>query len=177
MAAMLMRMVRAGWLDSRLYEEVEADRGALGQAIGVVVLGSVAGGIGSGGLFGVTAIALGAIRELIVWVIWAALTYLIGAKLLPEPQTRADLGELLRTIGFANAPCLLRLFGIIPGAAAIVFPLSGIWRLAAMVVAVRQALDYSSTWRAVVVCLLGLLVDVFTFLLLVWLLLGAGGSS
>jgi hypothetical protein len=165
-------MVRAARLDSRLYEEVEADRGALGQAIGVVVLGSLASGVGSGGLIGVTAIAGGAIREVVVWIIWAALTYLIGAKLLPEPQTRADLGELLRTIGFANAPCLLRIFALIPGAASFVFAISGVWRLAAMVVAVRQALDYSSTWRAVVVCLLGLLVDAFTFMVLVWVLLG-----
>jgi hypothetical protein len=172
MGGMLGRMVRAAWLDSRLYEEVEADRGALGQAIGVVVLGSIASGIGSGGLIGVTAIAAWAIRELVVWIIWAALTYLIGAKLLPEPQTRANLGELLRTIGFANAPCLLRIFALIPGAASLVFSISGVWRLAAMVVAVRQALDYSSTWRAVVVCLIGLLIDFFTFMVLFWLFLG-----
>ena len=57
MAGMLNRMVRAARLDSRLYEEVEADRGALGQAIGVVVLGSIASGVGNGGLIGVTAIA------------------------------------------------------------------------------------------------------------------------
>ena len=177
MAGMLGRIMRAARLDSRLYEEVEADRGALGQAIGVVVLGSIASGVGGGGLIGITAIAGGAIRELIVWVIWAALTYLIGAKLLPEPQTRADLGELLRTIGFANAPCLLRIFALIPGATSLVFAVSGVWRLAAMVVAVRQALDYSSTWRAVVVCLIGLLVDLFSFLVLLWLLLGAGGAS
>jgi hypothetical protein len=177
MAGMLGRMVRAARLDSSLYEEVEADRGALGQAIGVVVLGSVASGVGSGGLIGVTAIAGWAIRELIVWSIWAALTYLIGAKLLPEPQTRADMGELLRTIGFANAPCLLRIFGLIPGAAPVVFGISGIWRLAAMVVAVRQALDYSSTWRALIVCLIGFLIDLFTFMVLVWFLLGAGGLS
>lgn len=177
MSGMLGRMVRAARLDSSLYEEVEADRGALGQAIGVVVLGSIASGVGSGGQIGVTAVAVGAGRELIVWLVWAALTYLIGAKLLPETQTRADAGELLRTIGFANAPCLLRIVGLIPGAADVVFYITGIWRLAAMVVAVRQALDYSSTWRAVVVCLIGLLVDVFTRLVLLWILLGAGGMS
>lgn len=177
MAGMLDRMVRAARLDSRLYEEVEADRGAIGQAIGVVVLGSIASGVGSGGLIGFTAIAGGVVREMIVWVIWAASTYLIGAKLLPEQQTRADLGELLRTIGFANAPCLLRIFGLIPGAETYVFAVSGVWRLAAMVVAVRQALDYSSTWRAVIVCLIGLLVDAFSFLVLLWLLLRAGATS
>ena len=118
-----------------------------------------------------------ALLMILVWSIWAALTYLIGAKLLPEPQTRADMGELLRTIGFANAPCLLRIFGLIPGAAPVVFGISGIWRLAAMVVAVRQALDYSSTWRALIVCLIGFLIDLFTFMVLVWFLLGAGGLS
>jgi len=176
MAGMLIRMVRAARLDSSLYEEVEADRGALGQAIGVVVLGSLAGGIGGGGLTGVTAIAGGALRELLVWVIWAALTYLIGTKMLPEPGTRADLGELLRTIGFANAPCLLRVFALIPGAADVVFYATGFWRLAAMVVAVRQALDYESTWRAVTVCLIGLLVAFFAIMGFVWFVIGAGGA-
>jgi hypothetical protein len=175
MAGMAGRILRAAKLESSLYEEVEADRGALGQAIGVVVLGSVAGGIGGGGLLGPGAIAAGLARELLVWIAWAVLTYLIGALLLPEGPTRADLGELLRTIGFANAPCLLRIGGLVPGAAGAVFYITGIWRLAAMVVAVRQALDYSSTWRAVLVCVIGLLVDVFSWMLLAWMFLGGAG--
>ena len=68
----------------------------------------------------------------------------------------------------------LRIFGLIPGVEGGVFFITGIWRLAAMVVAVRQALDYSTTWRAVVVCLIGFLIDSFTFMLLVWFLLGTG---
>jgi RsiW-degrading membrane proteinase PrsW (M82 family) len=84
---------------------------------------------------------------------------LVGTKLLPEPQTSSDPGELLRTIGFSSAPGIIRVLGIIPGLAAIVFLVAGIWMLIAMVIAVRQALDYESTWRAVGVCLIGSLVQ------------------
>ena len=75
--------------------------------------------------------------------------------MLPEPQTQSDLGEMLRTIGFASAPGLVRILGIIPGLMGLVFLASGIWMLIAVVIAVRQALDYQSTARAVGVCLIG----------------------
>ena len=74
---------------------------------------------------------------------------------MPEPQTRVDVGELLRTIGFASTPGLLRVFGIIPGVAIPAFVISSVWMLFAMVIAVRQALDFRSTARAIGVCVLG----------------------
>ena len=177
MAGILDRMLRAARLDARLYEEVEADRSALGQAMLVVVLASIAAGVGSGSPAGVAGIVAGTILALVVWFVWAGLTWFIGARLLPEPQTRADLGELLRTTGFSCAPALTRVFGLIPGAVAPVFLISGLWRLAAMVVAVRQALDYKSTWRAGVVCLIGWLVEVLSLLLFFWIIISASGPA
>ncbi len=153
------RIIRAAKLDVNLYEEVEADRGALGQAMGVVVLSSIAAGLGSVERAGFGGILIGSILALIGWYIWAYITYLIGTKLLPEPQTKADHGELLRTIGFASSPGLIRILGIIPGLASFVFFVAGIWMLIAMVIAVRQALDYQSTLRAVGVCIIGWIVQ------------------
>ncbi len=155
-------MIGAARLDVRTYEEVEADTGATSQAMGVVLLSSLAGGIGSmglgaGGLGGVVA---GGVGALISWVAWAFLTYIIGTRLLPEPRTRADIGEMMRTLGFAQSPGLLRIFGSIPGVGALVLAIVSIWMLVAMVIAVRQALDYTSTWRAVGVCLVGWVVAV-----------------
>jgi len=150
------RIIRAGKLDVTLYEEVEHDKTAMGQAIGVIVLSSLATGIGFGiGLKGMGIHAIGAIFS---WYIWAYLTYFIGTRFLAEPQTEADHGQLLRTIGFASAPGLLRVLGIVPGIRAIVLLVTSIWELVAMVIAVRQALDYTSTLRAVGVCFLGWIV-------------------
>ena len=151
------RILRAAKLDAGLYEEVEADKNTLGQAMGVVVLSSVAagvGGIGMGGT-GIGPILMGIVTSLVGWYIWAYFTYFIGTRLLPEPQTEADHGELLRTIGFSSSPGLIRVLGIIPGLGMVVFAVASIWMLAAMVVAVRQALDYKSTLRAVGVCAIG----------------------
>lgn len=153
------RMVRAAKLDVHLYEEVEADKSALGQATGVVVLSSAASGVGLMGAGGFEGIVVGTLGALVGWYIWAFLTYFIGTKLLPEPQTQANYGELLRTIGFASSPGLIRVLGIIPALAPFVFLIAGIWMLAAMVIAVRQALDYHSTLRAVGVCVIGWLVQ------------------
>ena len=160
------RIIRAAKLDVDLYEEVEADKSALGQAMSVVVLSSIAAGIGStskAGLFGMLMMVLVA---LVGWYIWAYLTYFIGTKLLPEPQTKADHGELLRTIGFSSSPGLIRVLGIIPVLRSIVFLIAAIWMLVAMVIAVRQALDYSSTLRAIGVCLVGWIIQMVLFVLL-----------
>jgi hypothetical protein len=152
-----MRLIGAISVDPLLFEEVEADRGATGQALLVVVLSSLGAGIGARG-FGATslrAMAYISALALLGWATWALVTYTIGAKLMPEPQTRADVGELLRTIGFSSTPGMLRIFGIVPAAAIPAFAVTAVWMLVAMVVGVRQALDYTSTARAIAVCVLG----------------------
>ena len=165
MATIQDRIIRAAKLDTRLYEEVEADRDATGQAVAVVLMSAVAGGIGSLGSGVLPGIVGGTVLTFIGWLVWAFLTYFIGTRLLPEPQTKADYGELLRTIGFSSAPGLIRVFGVIPGLRAVLFLVAGIWMLVAMVIAVRQALDYTSTLRAVGVCLIGWLVQVLVLVL------------
>ncbi len=149
------RIIRAAMLDVNLYEEVEADKSAMSQAMGVVVLSSIAAGLGSIERGGFGGVFTGTVAALIGWYVWAYLTYFIGTRVLPEPQTKADHGELLRTIGFSSSPGLIRVFAIIPGLTGVVFLFAAIWMLVAMVIAVRQALDYQSTLRAVGVCLIG----------------------
>lgn len=177
MASITDRMIRAAKLDVTLYEEVEADKGAMGQAMGVVVLSGVAAGIGTIGMMGIKGLVLGTIVALAGWFIWAFLTYYIGTRLLPEPQTKADYGELLRTIGFSSSPGVLRVLGIIPMMGSILSFICGIWMLVAMVIAVRQALDYKSTWRAVGVCLIGWIVQIVIFGIFFGLAGGFGDSQ
>ena len=123
--------------------------------MGVVVLASLAAGIGMANHAGTGGLLSGTLTALFAWFVWSFITYLIGTRLFPEDKTEADLGQLLRTIGFASAPGLIRIFAIIPGSTRIVFLVSGIWVLVAMIIAVRQALDYESTLRAVGVCFAG----------------------
>jgi len=160
------RIIRAAKLDVSLYEEVEADTTALKQAMLVVVLSSIAAGIGTIAKGGLSGIIIGAILALIGWYIWAYITYFIGARLLPEPQTKADHGELLRTIGFSSSPGLIRILCVIPGLLGVVSIIASIWMLIAMVVAVRQALDYQSTLRAVAVCIIGWIIQSLFFVVL-----------
>jgi hypothetical protein len=153
----LQRLIGAVSLDVAIYEEVEADRGATWQAFTVVVLSSLAAGVGARGFGGSSPINIGffSMVALLAWAAWALLTFQIGGRLMPEPQTQVDVGELLRTIGFATAPGILRIFGVLPGVTIPAFAISAVWMLAAMIVAVRQALDYTSTARAIAVCVLG----------------------
>jgi hypothetical protein len=164
------RIIRAAKLDADLYEEVEADKYAFHQALAIVVLSSLAGSLNVGRL-GLGGLFIGLVINLSGWVVWAYLTYIIGTKLLPEPQTESSFKELLRTIGFSSSPGLLRIFGMVPVISGPVFFITSIWMLVAMVIAVRQALDYESTKRAVGVCVIGwviqLIIIAFMFSLLV----------
>jgi Yip1 domain len=154
MAAFVERMIGAAKLEVATYEEVEADQNALGQAIGVVVLSAVASGIGAlGG--GVSGLLTGIVAALVGWFVWAGIIFLVGTKVLPEPQTKADLGQLLRTMGFAASPGVFNVLGIIPLFGWIVRFAVMIWQLIAMVIAVRAALDYQNAVKAVLVCLIG----------------------
>jgi Yip1 domain len=159
MGSFLGRLIGAARLDVATYEEVEADRTATGQAMAVVVLTSLATGVGAmGSDAALRDFVAGALGALVGWFIWAFLTYLVGTKLLPEPETRSDVGELLRTTGFSASPGLLRALGFVPALAVPVLVVTSLWMLVTFVVAVRQALDYRSTVRAVAVCVLGWLV-------------------
>jgi hypothetical protein len=152
------RIIRACKLDVNLYEEVEADKSATFQAAGVVVLSSLAAGVGALSL-GTSNFLMAPLLSLVSWFVWAYVVYFIGVKFFPESTTEADHGQLLRTIGFSSAPGLIRVFGIFPNLMNIVFIAAAIWMLVAMVIAVRQALDYKSTWRAVGVVVTGFLIQ------------------
>ena len=159
------RIFRAIKIDLDLYEEVEADKKATLQAGMVVVLSSLAAGIGAIQL-GASNLILAPILSLLSWYVWAYIIYFIGAKLFPEPTTKADHGQLLRTIGFSSAPGLIRVFGFTPDLTSIIFIVASIWMLVAMVIAVKQALDYNSIWRAIGVVVIGFLVQAIVLIML-----------
>lgn len=160
------RMIRAAKLDPYLYEEVEADTESNYQAMGVVILSSLAAGLAMFSVLGLKGLLLGALFAIIGWLIGAWLAYFIGTNLLPEPQTEADFGQLLRTTGFSMAPGIIKIVGIIPALRSFVFFIASIWMLVAMVIAVKHALDYKSTWRAVGVCLIGWLLQAIVLMAL-----------
>ena len=143
----LIRIFRAIKIDVDLYEEVEKDKGATIQAGAVVVLSSLAAGVGALKL-GASNFLLAPILSLLSWYVWAYIIYFVGVKLFPDKNTKSDHGELLRTIGFSSAPGIIRVFGVTPDLMAVTFIGSAFWMLACMVVGVRAALDYKSLWRA-----------------------------
>jgi hypothetical protein len=154
MGLFLYRMMGAAMLDASMYEGIEADRSVTGQAVIVVLLSSLAAGIGAGGWYGSRPqiFAAFAVIALVTWLAWAVLMFQIGTRMLPGPETATTLGELLRTIGFAASPGVLQVFAVFPAMAVPVFTVAWVWMFAAMVVGVQHALDYASAWRALAVC-------------------------
>jgi hypothetical protein len=150
------RMIGAALLDAGVYEGIEADRSAMRQATASVLISSIAAGIGAADWGGPhpTTILMVAGVALVTWVAWAMLVFQIGARLLPGPETRTSPAELIRTIGFAAAPGAVQVFAILPRMRGPVFVIAWIWMSVATVMAVKHALDYRSTVRALVVCAL-----------------------
>jgi hypothetical protein len=172
-------MVRAAKLQVNLYEEVEADTKATGQAFLAVVIVSIATGIGAGisglgngGLWFLWGLMVGLVTSIVGWLAWAFFTYIIGTKLFKGPETSATWGELLRTIGFSTSPGVLRIFSFIPFLGGIISFGASIWSLIAGVIAVRQALDFS-TGRAIVTCIVGWIIYMLIVFLVTTIFLGA----
>ena len=156
----LNRVFRAIKIDIDLYEEVEKDKSATIQAGIVVVLSSLAAGVGALQL-GVSNFLLAPALSLLSWYVWAYIIYFVGVKLFGGPKTKSDHGELLRTIGFSSAPGLIRIFGVTPDLMTVTFIGSAFWMLACMVVAVKSALDYESLWKALGVVIVAWLFQAF----------------
>ena len=152
-ARIIDRMIGAARLQVSTFEDVEADRSATGQAMLVVTVVAIATGIGAAG-GGVAGLLAGVAFAFVGWAAWAWLTYWVGTRLLPTPQTHADWGQLARALAFAQSPGVFKVLGAVPGIGPLLFTVASVWQLVAMVIAVRQALDYESTWRAVGVVVL-----------------------
>jgi flagellar biosynthesis component FlhA len=153
--SMVHRMIGASRFDIHIFEEVEADTSATRQALAVVFLVALATGIASLSTVGLLGLLVGVVAAVAGWAIWALVVYFIGTKILPEHETHADWGQLARSLGFAQSPGVLRVLGVVPGVGGIIFLVVSVWMLVLMVIAVRQALDYTSTLRATGVVLLG----------------------
>lgn len=167
---MVDRMKGAALLDVSIYEEVEADTTATGQAAAVVAIVAVAQGVGSMGLGGGGMIGA-VLGSLLGWLVWAGITYLIGDKILGGTAT---WGELLRTLGFAQSPGILAVLGLIPLLGGIVRLVLAVWVLIAGVIAIRQALDFS-TGKAIATAVIGWLAIAIPLAILT--ILGAGGGT
>ena len=153
----IYRLLGAVTLDASMYEGIEHDTSTTGQAALTVVLASLATGLAfSGQAFSIKVILAGAAIAVVLWIAWAVLTLQIGLLVMPVEDTRVTLGELLRTTGFAAAPGFIQIFAVIPSVARPVQAIAALWTLAAVVIAVRHALDYRHTSRAVIVCLMAL---------------------
>ena len=166
MITLAYRMMGAILLDRSTYESVEHQRATGAQAILVVLMSSTAAGIGASGLAGprILGLLVVAVVAVVTWLAWAAMILYIGGLVLPEKETRVDYGELVRTTGFAAAPGVFQVFGLFTSISIPVFVGAWVWMLAAMVVAVRQALDFHSTWRAIGVCTVTLALVLLTTL-------------
>lgn len=148
--SLIDRMIGASLLRIGVYEEVEHDTTATSQAAAVVAIVALCAAIGGAG-YGSGGIIARPIAALLGWLVWSGVTYLIGTSLFAGTAT---WGELLRTIGFAQSPGVLFLLGIVPLLGALVSLAVTIWLLVTGVVAIRQALDFT-TGKAVLTALLG----------------------
>ena len=150
------RMVGAACLSVDTFEEVEHDQNATGQAAMVVAIVAVARGIGASGS-GLTTASLAAVGALVMWCVWAGICYLVGVNFFGG---KATWGELLRTLGFAQAAGVLWIFAFIPVLGWPLYFLLPFWVAVAGFIAIRQALDIGNT-KTVLTILVGLGVSGF----------------
>jgi hypothetical protein len=166
------RLIGAMKLDPATFEDIERDPTALSQTIGVIALAAVSLGIGNVWYGGISGIVFSIITSLIGYVLWAVVVWLVGTKVMPDPATKADFQETFRVVGFAAAPGVLGIITIIPILGWLLVFLLWLWSIAAMVVAVRQVLDYTDTFKAVIVVIIGFVVNFVVTMILTAMFIG-----
>ena len=170
---MLNRMLGAARLNVETIEDIERDGSATIQALIVVIIVALASGVGnllSEDADIVRALAFGVIRGVLSWAVWALIAMLVGTTILKTEQTHADWGQLARGTGFAQTPGVLNVLAFIPFVGWAILVLATVWQWAAMVIAVRQCLDYTSTWRAFFVILIAVIPVAIINLIVFWVL-------
>ncbi|MDJ0814570.1 MAG: YIP1 family protein [Desulfobacterales bacterium] len=160
MKIFLNRFFRAVKLDVSLFQEIIEDPKTFNQALIVVLIYSMMSAWGTFGRAGAVGNNIGMITTLLGWYVWAFSTYMVGARMLPEAGTEPDRKTILRVIGFACAPGIVRILGFIQGFGLIVILIAFIWMVAAATIGVKQAMNYESTARALGVCIIGLLISI-----------------
>lgn len=151
--SLLDRMLGVARLDQATYDAIEADQSAVPQAATVVLIAAVATGIGSLADAGIVGLLIGPVMAVVGWGLFSAMAYLIGTKVLAGPETKADIGEVLRTLGFAQTPGVISVIAFIPVLGILVSLVAGIWGLITAVYALRTSLEVS-TGRAIAIGLL-----------------------
>lgn len=173
MARIVDRMIRAAKLDQSLYEEVARDESTMGEALTIVVIASAASGIGMS-LAGPLGLIGGAIAAVISWFVWAWLAFFVGTTVVPDKGTNTNLTGVLRVTGYASAPGVISILGLIPLLGPLAALAASLWMLAAFVVAIRVVMNFETTGKAVMVCVIGWLVKMLIGGLFV--LMGLGGA-
>jgi hypothetical protein len=173
MASFGERVVGAMKLDVNTFEEIERDQNAMGQAVGVIALAAVSAGIGNVFYGGLSGIVSGIVVQLVGYVVWAAIVWIVGTKVMPDPETKADFPETFRVVGFAAAPGVLGIITIIPILGWLLMLVLWLWSIAAMVIAVKAVLDYSNIGKAVIVVVIGFIVNLCVSALLAMMFWGS----
>ena len=184
---MLERMIGAAMLRSHTFEEIEADNSALPQAIGVVILVTLCGVIGDiiasvvGGdvqpvkILG--AVLNGTLFGLLRWALWVTLILLIGGKMLKTDNTNTNWAELGRVVGFAYVPGVITILAFLPGIGVLMGFIAFVWTLVAVVIAIRHALDFEGTGRAIAVAVITGIIGLIPWLILLGIQGGVASSS
>lgn len=155
------RVLGALGLEARAFEDVERDAGALGQAGLLVLLAGLARGTGVLEREGLIGLLGSPVVAVVVWLVASLLIWGIGVRRFAYSS---DYPELVRTLGFAAAPLLLLALSALPLGAfePVLWVGAHAWASAALLVAVREALDVPMS-RALVVCALALGVTLALF--------------
>jgi|TARA_B110000285_G_scaffold222230_1_gene276154 hypothetical protein len=164
----LNRIFRSIKIDPEVFDEVQKDKNATIAAGTVVVLSSLAAGIGASHL-GVVNFFLAPVLSLITWFVWAYIVYFVGVKLFPDLKTKTTHVALLRSIGFSSAPGMIRIFGFNEDLMNVMFVGSAFWMLACMVIAVKQTLNYKSLWKALGVVVIAWFIQAFILIIILTL--------
>jgi hypothetical protein len=137
---MIERIVRLIRLDWSVFGELESDPNATTEAAIIVAVSTLLSAFGTalGSESSAYGFVAGLINGVVGWVVWAAVTYLVGRALFRGGGT---FEQMLRLLGYASAPNVLGVFAFIPCLGWLAAFAGWLISLVAGVMAIREGLD------------------------------------
>ena len=154
-------IVRSLKLDKTLYKENKyfGEAGIYFAGL-IMILDGVAGAVAANTVIK-TAIGMSGLTAILTWFIWAILIYVLGVKIFPDKQTKVSFKKVLTAVGFAHAPGLLRFFAVTPELMIPIIFITQFWIFAALIISIRQILNFKSNLKSFGIVFLSFLIIVF----------------
>ncbi|MDP6822412.1 MAG: hypothetical protein QF554_03890 [Dehalococcoidia bacterium] len=151
------RVVNAALLNRRTFRGIQEDPTGTAQVYILVGAAAIAAGIGT--LGDLSLVVQNVLLTVAGWLIYAHVAWFMRSYIFDTIHAEASRPNMLRVVGIAYGPGLLRAFGFFPGVGEFVFVAATIWIVVGIAVGLRSTLAFENYGPVAGIIAIGVLLN------------------